>query len=543
MSIQNKKSAVVMPLVLALVLVLGIFIGLKLSNSDISDRLLIYPHIGKVNSVLNLIEDSYVDSVSKDKLEEIAIESVLDNLDPHSLYIPADKVQAVNEPLEGNFSGIGVQFNIFNDTVIIINVVPKGPSEKVGIKAGDRLIKVNDTIVAGVKMDSEAIMKLLKGKKGSLVNVSVKRTGNKKLLGFTITRDIIPISSIDASYIISPGIGYIRINKFAKTTHEEFLNAARDLHKKGMKKIIIDLRDNGGGFLDQAIKISDEFLDAKKLIVYTEGRNRPRVNSYSTPGGECLNDSLVILINELTASASEIFAGAIQDNDRGLIIGRRSFGKGLVQEQSALPGGAAIRLTIARYYTPTGRCIQKPYDHGTRDYYEEIHERFLNGEFEQSDSIKFNDSLKYTTPKGRIVYGGGGIMPDIFVPLDTSFYNSMYFKIRDKGLLYKFAFEYSDANRRDFNKCKTYNQLQHKISNSNLFDRFVSYSLKTGIEDNASEIEKSRKYINNQLEALIVRNFFDNDGYFPVLNEEDSTVLKAVKVLRKENLKKIADGI
>ncbi|HEY4788794.1 MAG TPA: S41 family peptidase [Bacteroidales bacterium] len=528
MSVHNKKSVVLFPLILALILISGIFIGLKLNRSGISDRLLILPRGDKVNNVLNLIEDSYVDSVSRDNLEETAIEAILQKLDPHSVYIPADEFQAVNEPLEGNFSGIGIQFNAQNDTIIVVNTVPNGPSERIGLRAGDRLVRINDTIVAGVKMPTGDIVKRLKGPKGSKVKVTIKRLGVKDSIDFRVSRDVIPLYSVDAAYMLAPQVGYIKINKFAKTTHEEFLTAAKKLHKEGMKKIIVDLRGNSGGLLESAIRIADEFLDDHQLIVYTKGRARARTESYSKPGGECLKDSVIILIDESSASASEILAGAIQDNDRGWIVGRRSFGKCLVQEQSMLPGGAAIRLTIARYYTPSGRCIQKPYNNGKTNYFNELHNRILHGEMEQADSIKFNDSLRYKTVGGRIVYGGGGIMPDYFVPADTSLFSNYYYMLHEKGILYRFAFHYSDANRKILAKFKTYQALIKFLKKENVFEKMLDYADKQGIKKNYSDIKISSELLQTQLEAYIVRNFFDNNGFYPVYNTIDSTIKEAV---------------
>ncbi len=533
MSIHNKKSVVLFPLILALILVLGMYLGVKLNKSGISERLLIYPRVDKVNSVLNLIEDSYVDSVSRQKLEEVAIESVLQKLDPHSVYIPADELQAMNEPLEGNFSGIGIQFNSQNDTIIVISTVPNGPSERVGVKPGDRIIKVGDSLVAGIKMPSDNVIKKLKGKKGSTVKISVKRKGFKELVDFQITRDVIPLYSVDVSYMIASQVGYIKINKFAKTTYEEFLTSVRNLHAQGMKKMVLDLRGNGGGLLETAIKIADQFLDDHELIVYTEGRVRPRVNSYSSPGGECLKDSLVILMDEYSASASEILAGALQDNDRCYVVGRRSFGKGLVQEQSPLPGGAAMRLTIARYYTPTGRSIQKSYTKGPEKYFEEVHDRYVHGEMDKADSIKFNDSLKFVTPKGRVVYGGGGIMPDLFVPIDTSAYTYFYYHVREKGLIYKFAFTYTDANRPALSKFKSYQELNEYLKKVNILDQFIKFTEKQGIDRYPSDIEISGKVIGTQVEAYIVRNFFDNSGFFPIINSIDNTINKALELYKK----------
>ncbi len=538
MSIQNKRSAILFPLILALVLIIGMFIGVKLSRSEISERLLIYPKADKVNNVLNLIEDSYVDSVSRDKLDETAIESILRKLDPHSVYISASEFQEMNEPLEGNFSGIGIQFNMQNDTVIIVSVIINGPSDKAGLKAGDRIVKVNDTIVAGVKSTNANIIKKLKGKKGSSVKISVKRIGFATLFNFKITRDKIPLNSIDAAYMITPQTGYIRVNKFARTTYDEFIAAIKRLHEAGMKKVIIDLRGNGGGILETAIKMADQFLDDRQLIVYTEGRSRPRSNSYSTPGGECLHDSVVVILDETSASASEVFAGAIQDNDRGWVVGRRSFGKGLVQEQSLLPGGAAIRLTIARYYTPSGRCIQKPYK-GNANYYEEVHNRFLHGEMEKVDSIKFNDSLKFVTHKGRVLYGGGGIMPDFFVPVDTSEFSEYYYHIREKGLIYQYAFYYSDANRTALSKFKNYKDMVKYLKKKNVFDKFVKYADDHGVKKNANDIKISATFLQTDIEAYIARNFFDNAGFYPIINSIDNAVLKAVDLWGDEKITKV----
>lgn len=531
MNIQNKKWVVLLPLVFAGLLILGIYVGLHLKDSTITNRLLIYPKTDQVNSLLNLIEDSYVDTVSRGKLEEFAIDAILNQLDPHSVYIAADKVQESNEPLEGNFSGIGVNFNMQEDTIIVLGTIANGPSEKAGIRAGDRIVEVNDSIVAGKLISSENIVRRLKGKLGTPVKISVKRNGFTDLIDFKVIRDIIPLYSVDIAYMIAPQTGFIKISKFAKTTTDEFLKATKALHKEGMKKLILDLRGNTGGLLDAAIKMADQFLDDKQLIVYTEGRARSRSESFSTSGGECLHDSLVILMDEMSASASEIVAGAIQDNDRGWIIGRRSFGKGLVQEPALLPGGAIVRLTIARYYTPTGRCIQKSYKNGTQKYYEEIHDRFLNGEFEQADSIKPLDSLKFTTPKGRIVFGGGGIYPDYFVPLDTTYFSKYYYQVRDKGFLYSFAFAFSDEHREMLGKIAGYKKLQFRLQAMNILQAFIKYTEKRNIEPSKADLQISGKIIQVQLEALIIRNFYDNAGFYPVINTMDNTVDKAIDVL------------
>ena len=417
MDYQNSKRQIWLPLLLAAAVVLGVFLGFAIKKSQ-TPTTLFFPNSGsnKVEDVIKLIHDEYVDTVSTAKLEEKAIEAIAKDLDPHTVYIPADKLAEINEPLDGEFSGIGVHFSVNSDTVVVISTVPSGPSEKVGIMAGDRIVKVNGITIAGVKMDQDSIVKKLRGPNGSKVKVGIKRSEVKELIDFTITRDKIPIYSIDASYMINSKIGYIKVARFARNTYQEFMEATTKLHKKGMKEMILDLRGNSGGYLDQAVQMANEFLPAGKLIVYTQGKARPRQNQYSDEKSSCMNDKLIILIDEFSASASEILAGALQDNDKGTIVGRRSFGKGLVQEQIPLSDNSALRLTVARYYTPTGRSIQKHYTYGSEDeYYMDINNRYLHGEFEQVDSIKFADSLKYKTPGGKIVYGGGGIMTNTLI--------------------------------------------------------------------------------------------------------------------------------
>jgi carboxyl-terminal processing protease len=524
MSIRNRTSVIIFPLIIAITLVAGIYIGLKLSQYGFNNQLMIYPRGDKVNTVLNLIEDSYVDTISREKLEETAIESILKTLDPHSVYIPPREVAAMNEPLEGNFSGVGIQFNSYKDTFLVISVIKDGPAHKAGVKAGDRIVTVNSIPVAGKKMTTDSIIGMLKGKKGSNVNVSIKRRGQKNLLAFTLTRNLIPLPSIDAAYMITPTTGYIKINKFAKTTHEEFVKACKELHRQGMTQMLLDLRENTGGLLEAAIDIADEFLDDHKLIVYTQGRARARTDAYSEAGGECLNDKLVILIDEYTASASEILAGAIQDNERGTIAGRRSFGKGLVQEQSPLPGGAMIRLTIARYYTPSGRCIQKSYQNGKAKYYDEIRSRTEHGELEVADSIKFDPKLQYHTTKGRIVYGGGGIMPDLFIPADTSGFTPLYYLIHRKGLLSSFVFEYTDRNRLSLEKIKSSTLMVNELTKNRVLDNFYTFLRKEAPSIHSSDFVRSKKIIENELYTSIIRNFFDETEVYKLINNTDKTV-------------------
>ncbi len=532
---KEKRTAVYLPIFLAVAIVLGILIGMAVNKRPqmVNGNLLLLPKSDKLQNVVKYVEEEYVDSVSMKKITEEAIVSFLKELDPHTTYIPAEDLQAVNEPLEGNFSGIGVQFNMQNDTVVVINTIPHGPSALVGIMAGDRIVKVNDSIVAGKKLGSEAIVKKLKGPRGTKVNVTIKRLGYKKELSFEITRDRIPLYSVDIAYMMDKTTGYIKISQFARTTKDEFISAVNKLHAQGMKKIILDLRDNGGGYLDAAIGVADQFLSNGKLIVYTKGRAKPREEFRATDDGVCESDKVVILIDEYTASASEILAGAIQDNDRGTIIGRRSFGKGLVQEQLPLADGSAIRLTIARYYTPTGRCIQKSYKNGIESYYRDISNRFKRGEFENKDSIHFNDSLKYKTPGGKIVYGGGGIMPDIFVPLDTVGNTKFYDDVNNMGLIYRFAFTYSDHNRNNLKKFTNVNELQKYLAKQNLLNDFVAYTEKKGLKPEAKEVKFSGKLLEVELEANVARDIMDNAGFFPIMRKIDNTLEVALKEIEK----------
>lgn len=533
MMFQTKKSIAFLPILFAVLLIAGIFIGIRLSRYGTTDRLLIYPKADKVNSILDMIDDTYVDSVSRKDLEETAINSILNKLDPHSVYIPASDLDEVNEPLEGNFSGIGVQFNYQNDTVIVVSTVSNGPSEKVGILPGDRIIKVNDTLVAGVKLKSDQIVKRLKGIEGTSVKVSVLRPGKKELIDYDVTRAKIPLKSIDVSFIPVPEIGYIKISKFAKTTFQEFKEAVEYLNKLGMKKkLIIDLRGNGGGLLTAATDIADQFLNNKELIVFTKGKARNKTEIYSKPSGLCVDYNVVLLIDEYSASASEVLAGALQDNDRATVIGRRSFGKGLVQEQVLLPDGSALRLTIARYYTPTGRSIQKPYNNGVDKYYEELEERMTHREFEVQDSIHFNDSLKFTTPQGKIVYGGGGIMPDIFIPYDTAGITKYYEAVFSKGLIYRFAFMYSDQKRASLTGSKNIDELRATLQEKNVLADFIEYTKSNGVIPGKDELRISGPWLENQLIANIGRNFFDNEGFYPVVLELDKSVKKAIEVLK-----------
>jgi carboxyl-terminal processing protease len=536
MQYENRKRDIIYPIILGVVLIVGIVIGFKLNKGNVRTSLLVNPKTDKLTSVLKYIEDDYVDTIRMEKLVEQALPAVLKNLDPHSIYIPASEFQSLNEPLEGGFDGIGVQYNVTKDTVVVINPVKGGPSERLGVLAGDRIIKINGRIVAGVKFPQDSVPKLLKGPTGTKVKIGVKRSGVNELIDFEITRAKIPIYSIDVSYMPTNDIGYIKITTFAKTTYHEFLKAVVKLKGMGMKKLILDLRGNSGGYMDAATDIADEFLDSTKLIVYTQGKSRSRQNIFSTPGGECVNEKVIVLIDEFSASASEILAGAIQDNDRGTIIGRRSFGKGLVQEQVFFKDGSALRLTTARYYTPSGRSIQKHYNPGDDEYFNDISNRFRHGEFQQADSIKFADSLKFHTVGGRIVYGGGGIMPDIFIPMDTTGISPYLTKVANRNLIYRFAFEFTDKHRNEVRSIKDFESVKKFLSSFDLLKEFIAYAQKNGVQANAKQIDHSKFILETQLKAVIARNIIDNDGFYPYILEVDETLQKAIDYFsKKEN--------
>jgi len=525
---------VIIPLFIAFAVVIGFMIGNTLTRRslvNVTDRTQLSSG-GKIDALLNIINTQYVDSVNANELIEQAIPKILSGLDPHSVYIPASDLQSVNEELEGSFSGIGVQFNIQNDTVMIVGVISGGPSEKLGIMPGDRIVTVNDTLFVGKDVTNEKVMKKLRGPKGTTVKVEIKRNDSKELLPFTIVRGDIPVTSIDVTYKLTDEIGYIKVSKFGGNTYDEFLSALNKLKREGASKFIVDLRGNSGGYLESAIQMINEFLGKGDLIVYTEGKSESRRDAYADGSGLFQDNPLVILIDEWSASASEIFAGAIQDNDRGMVIGRRSFGKGLVQQQIPLRDGSAIRLTIARYYTPSGRYIQKPYK-DEASYENDIVNRYLHGEFDTEDSIRVDkaDSIEYKTAKGRIVYGGGGIMPDIFVPRDTLGMTSYFNKVNNSGLLYEYAFQYADRNRVRLKAFADYKALENYLNTQNLSESFANFAAEKGIRRNPHLISKSNGLIENRLKAYIVRHIFGDEGFYPVLQEKDSTLKRAVKEL------------
>ena len=485
------------------------------------------------------ITNLYVDSVDERKLVEDAIRGMLEKLDPHSSYADPEEVKAMNEPLQGNFEGIGVQFNMVDDTLLVIQPVSKGPSEKVGIMAGDRIVSVNDTAIAGVKMAREEIMRRLRGPKGTKVDLGIVRRGVAETLKFTVKRDKIPVKSVDAVYMIRPGVGYIRIGNFGATTYGEFMRGLEQLRKEGMRDLILDLQDNGGGYLQAAVQVANEFLQKNELIVYTEGRQFPRMDYRARGNGDFREGRVLVLVNEFTASAAEIVSGAIQDHDRGTIIGRRTFGKGLVQRPVDLPDGSMIRLTIAHYYTPSGRCIQKPYTKGDiEDYALDFDKRLKHGELTNRDSIHFADSLRfYTLKERRPVYGGGGIMPDVFVPLDTLQYTKYHRQLVLNGIVINTDLRYID-NHRDqlrslfptFEAFRTGFQVPQA-----LIDDVMKDGEKQGVkpEDDA-ELQKTLPYLKAQLKALVARDLFDMSEYFQIINEESDIVKAAIKCLSSD---------
>jgi carboxyl-terminal processing protease len=530
MSNSNSKRNIFLPLILAVTLIAGILTGIYLPHKDeglpnVNIRL----RSNKIQSILDIIESSYVDSVNREEMVEAAIPAILKKLDPHSVYIPAKDLARANEPLQGNFEGIGISFNMLTDTILVISTIPGGPSEKTGLQAGDKILYVNDSLVAGKGISDEKVMRMLKGPRGTEVRVKILRKGHKDLLTFNITRDKIPIYSVDVAYMTNDITGYIRINNFALTTYDEFMKGLRELKQKGMEKLIVDLRNNSGGIMEAAIQIANEFLNEGQLIVYTQGRKQPRNEARATGKGEFDTGDLVILIDEWSASASEILAGAIQDNDRGTIIGRRSFGKGLVQEPVVFPDGSGMRLTIARYYTPTGRSIQKPYNNGFDEYFADLNIRYGRGEFEASDSIQFTDSLKYTTSGGRTVYGGGGIMPDLFVPVDTSGISTYFLKVRP--FIYEFSLKYTENHRENLKKYTESGELEKHLEKQNLMDQFTDFVSKKGIKPEPEGLKISEKIIYTQIKAYIARNILDNKGFYPIWEDIDTTLKYAIEYL------------
>ena len=523
------------PFLLAICLIAGIAIGTFYANHFSGNKLgIINTSSNKLNALLRIIDDQYVDTVNMGELVEEAMPQILSELDPHSSYIPAKDLEAVNADLKGSFSGIGIQFTTQNDTIHVNSVIQGGPSEKVGLMAGDRIVEVDDSAFVGKIVTNSEAMKRLKGEKGSKVKLGVYRPGEKDLLHFTVIRGNIPVKSIDAAYMINEKVGYIKVNKFGETTYPELLIALAKLNQKNCEGLIVDLRGNTGGYMAAAIQMVNEFLPNNRLIVYTQGRKSPREDYNSNGTGSNQKMPLVVLVDEGSASASEIFAGAIQDNDRGTIVGRRSFGKGLVQQPIEFSDGSAIRLTIARYYTPSGRCIQKPYEKGKESEYElDLLTRYEHGEFFSADSIKQDETEVYHTRLGRPVYGGGGIMPDIFVPQDTTDMTSYFRMAANRGLIIRYTFDYTDQNRSTLQKYDTPEKMEAYLKGQNLLNKFAAWAEKKGLKRRNNLMMKSRRLFEMSLYGNTIYNMLGMEAYVEYLNESDKTVLKAEEILEK----------
>lgn len=529
----KKRLNVWLPLLFALVLALGMYLGSKLQTETANGPSIVLRNGGnKLDQILKLVENRYVDSVDTEDLTDKTIAELLTQLDPYSAYIPAANYEEANQPLEGNFEGIGIEFYKLNDTILVVSALSGGPSEQVGLRGGDKIVTVDSVLVAGQNLSNEAIIKKLRGKKGSKVRVGIKRNGQKELMSFTITRDRIPIYSVDIAYLVAPAVGYIKINKFSATTADEFRQAFDKLSSSTpLKGLVLDLRGNPGGYLDAAIRLADEFLPDGKLITYTEGRTQPRRDFSSSSSGLFETGKLVVLIDEGSASASEIVSGAIQDWDRGEVIGRRSFGKGLVQEQFDMRDGSAVRLTVSRYYTPSGRSIQKPYESGKSS--DDFLERLERGELFSADSIHQNDSLQFRTASGRLVFGGGGIMPDVFVPADSNKFSDYFNAINNTGTLIQFSYVYADQQRAQLERFKTAEAFVKGFQvDAALVQALMAYAKSEGIENKGEAYKKDLDTIRLYLKANIGRQLFSNEAFFPVIQQRDKTLIKALEVLR-----------
>ena len=530
---MNKKPTyqpIWIPVVLAAAVIVGMFFGLRFPNNNKvaeNDR--------KLNAILNLIAQNYVDTTNLNDLIELSIPEILGYLDPHTTYFTAEDLQAANDDLNGSFSGIGISFVMVNDTIGVVEVISGGPSEKVGLMAGDKIVTIDDSVATGSTMTNSEVMKRLRGSKGSKVKLGIKRQNTAKTLTFTVTRGDIPVNSVDAYYMIDKTTGYVKVNQFGRQTYDEFITAMASLNEEGAERYIIDLRGNVGGFMEIAALMVNEFLPIDQPIVFTKGRDeRKDTELWSDGNGSFQDAEVAVLIDEFSASASEIFAGALQDNDRGLIVGCRSFGKGLVQNEFMLPDQSAIRLTIARYYTPSGRCIQKDYKEGMLNYEKEVLERYMNGELYSRDSMKIDKSQVFTTKFGRTVYGGGGIVPDIFVARDTTGITSYYIDIANAGLLQRYAFNYCNEHRKSLSNMKDYNEfLSTAPSDEALLKDFADYASRNGIAPRWYYINLSRDVIVTNLKALIARDTFGSQAFYPIVNRQDNTVLAALKALNQ----------
>ncbi len=525
---KNSSYQISLPLILCIGLAGGVLIGASLTkksgSGDISND------VQKFREVLSLVNNEYVDDAKTEVLVEDAIQHMLGKLDPHSSYISAQDQVAANEDLRGNFEGIGIEYNIFHDTLVVVAALSGGPSESVGLRSGDKIVKVNDTNIAGIGISNLDVQRHLKGPKGTEVKIEViRRDANEPIL-FTIIRDKIPQFSVDASYMVTPDIGYIKVNRFSQTTHEEMKEAISKLKREGMEKLIIDLQGNGGGYLDQAVGIADEFLPKGEKIVFTKGQEtKYNEEHFASEQGDFEQGDLIILVNESSASASEIVAGALQDNDRALIVGRRSYGKGLVQRPFNLNDGSEVRLTISRYYTPSGRSIQKPYD-DLDEYEKDISKRYKHGEFFSADSVKFNDSLKYETQHGRSVYGGGGIMPDYFVPLDTTSASKYFNQLFNANILREFAFTFAEQNQAQLTEKGYKAYLESFEVTDAMLSRVVVMGIKNKIEAQAADLAKNKRLFQVYLKAEIARNVWDNQSFYPIINETNEILQQAIKM-------------
>ena len=529
------------PTLTIICLLLGFLIGNAVSNKVNAQRFyiqngqLFQQPESKIDQVLDLIQAGYVDPINVDSITEEVTKEIIKQLDPHSAYIPKEDLEMVNSELSASFSGIGVQFSIQNDTVQVVAVISGGPCEGMGVLAGDKIVMVNDSNFTGKTITNERVMHALRGPKGTEVKIGVMRSGSDEVYDFTITRGDIPVHSVDAKFIIEEKgkkIGFVRVNRFGEKTYDEFIAALASLKGQGATAYIVDLHENSGGYMDQAIKMANEFLNKGDLIVYSEGRAYPRYDARANGSGRFQRDSLVVLIDNFSASASEIFAGAMQDNDRATIIGRRSFGKGLVQQQIPFADGSAIRLTVARYYTPSGRCIQKPYKLGDQeDYAMDLIDRFEHGEFYSADSIQFTDSTVYFTKRGRIVRGGGGIMPDVFVGRDTSLYTPYFNQVVNRAYTYQFAYQYTDRHRAELSQYKDWQSLEKHLLSAGWLEEFVAFAKAKGVEPRPEQLAKSKPLLVRLVNAYIVRNILNDEGFFPLFERDDEIVKQAVKYL------------
>ena len=537
-------------------LLIGFLVGNAVSNKVNAQRFYIQNGMlfqqpeSKVDQLLQLMNQAYVDPINVDSITDEVMMEVVKRLDPHSAYIPKEDLEMVNSELSASFSGIGVQFSIQNDTVQVVSVISGGPSEGIGVLAGDKIVMVNDSNFTGKTITNERVMHALRGPKGTEVKIGVMRSGTTEILPFTITRGEIPIHSVDAKFIIEAKkapqnatsvfgdpaeamkIGFVRVNRFGENTYDEFIAAMASLKGQGATAYIVDLRENSGGFMDQAIKMANEFLGKGDMIVYSEGRSYPRYEARANGAGRFQREKLVVLIDNFSASASEIFAGAMQDNDRAIIVGRRSFGKGLVQQQIPFADGSAVRLTVARYYTPSGRSIQKPYKMGEgEDYAMDLINRFEHGEFYSADSVQIADSTVYLTKNGRVVRGGGGIMPDVFVGRDTTLYTPYFNQVVNRAYTYQFAYQYTDRHRKELSKYKDWQSLEKHLLKANWLDEFVAFAQKKGVEPNPEQLAKSKPLLVRLVNAYIVRNILNDEGFFPLFERDDDVTIKAVEHL------------